>query len=529
MVRTSSVFCRFLICAASITAAFGQGSGNTLNRPVRNLDLLAGQGTVLDFDADVTRVYSSNTDIADPAVFTAREVVLNAKAPGIATVVIWLQSGVRETFAARVSFDLGSARALLRETFPGEDVNLYGSKDGLSLVGRASSQEISDRAVALLKPLAQSVVSNLQIAPARVLKQIGLKVIFAEVNRKVSQEFGVNFLSTGGKMFGAISTGQFPGLSPEPSGTGLNLSDALNIFAFRPDLNLAVTIKDLEQRGLLEILAEPNLVTSNGKEARFMVGGEFPVPVPQAGSVSGAITIQFREFGIRLAFLPTITANGTIRLHVLPEVSTIDLVNGVILNGFSIPALSTRRVETDIELSEGQSFAIAGLMDDRVTENLARVPGLADIPFFGALFRSRQRTKSKTELVVLITPTTRQPLPDGKDLPIPAMPAPFLPPLPNPSQSKGGSGTQGGEANVESEAQSTRREEMQRDLIRSLMGMFEGGQTKPSDVLIRQVQELSARYGSEHPKVIQAADAAALALEMEEESEKGKDRKEKSQ
>ena len=182
------------------------------------------------------------------------------------------------------------------------------------------------------------------------------------------------------------------------------VSDILNIFALRPDLKLGMVIRDLQARGLLQILAEPNLVASNGKEASFLAGGEFPVPIVQSGASAGAVTVQFREFGIRLSFLPRLTANRTIKLHVKPEVSTIDSANGVTVSGFRIPALSTRRIETDIELAEGQSFVIAGLMDDRVIENLSHLPGLSRIPVLGVLFRSRSQTKAKTELVVVVTP-----------------------------------------------------------------------------------------------------------------------------
>jgi pilus assembly protein CpaC len=203
----------------------------------------------------------------------------------------------------------------------------------------------------------------------------------------------------------------------------------LNIFAFRPDLNLGVLIKDLQAQGVLQILAEPNLVTTNGKEASFLVGGEFPVPVVQGGQNAGAISIVFREFGIRLTFLPQVTAHNTIKMHVKPEVSTIDLSNGVVFSGFTIPALATRRIETDIELGEGQSFVIAGLMDDRVTENLSQVPGLSHIPILGALFKSRSETKSKTELVVMVTPESVYPLLPTEPKPLPVMLKEFLPSL----------------------------------------------------------------------------------------------------
>jgi len=186
--------------------------------------------------------------------------------------------------------------------------------------------------------------------------------------------------------------------------TSISLADALNIFAFRPDLNLAVVIKALESKNVLQILAEPNLMTTNGKEASFLAGGEFPVPVLQGGGAAAAVTVQFREFGIRLKFLPIITSNGTIKMHIQQELSTIDLNNAVVFSGFTIPALATRRTETDVELGAGQSFAIAGLIDDRVTDILNKIPGLANIPILGNLFKTRSRTKNKSELVVLVTP-----------------------------------------------------------------------------------------------------------------------------
>lgn len=293
--------------------------------------------------------------------------------------------------------------------------------------------------MALVAPLVKTVVNNLQVVPPGADKQIILRVKFAEINRNVAKSFGINLLSTGaGNTPGRITTGQFPSGTPSVlkgqipgrltgSATDFSLSDVLNIFAFRPDLNLGVLIRDLQSQGVLQILAEPNLVTTNGKEASFLVGGEFPVPVVQGGQNAGAITIVFREFGIRLTFLPQVTANNTIKMHVKPEVSTIDLANGVVFSGFTIPALATRRIETDIELGEGQSFVIAGLLDDRVTENLSQVPGLSHLPILGALFKSRSESKSKTELLVMVTPESIYPLLPTDPKPLPPMPMEFLP------------------------------------------------------------------------------------------------------
>jgi pilus assembly protein CpaC len=277
------------------------------------------------------------------------------------------------------------------------------------------------------------VITNADVAPPRGVRQIALQIVFAELDRTRADSFGVNLLSTGaGNTPGRITTGQAGSANPtqlQGTSSSFNLTDALNIFAFRPDLNLGATIKDLENQGVLQILARPNLVASDGKEAKFVVGGEFPVPVIQAGATPGAITVQYREFGIRLTFLPKITPTGTVAMHLAPEVSTLDQANGVVISGFSIPALSTRRVETDIEIRPGQSFVIAGLLDDRVTENLSRLPGLANIPLFGELFRSRDRNKTRTELVVVVTPELRYPLPDNTAPPLPEMPEKFLPPL----------------------------------------------------------------------------------------------------
>jgi pilus assembly protein CpaC len=320
---------------------------------------------------------------------------------------------------------------LLKESFPDEAIDVRADREALALIGHASSQAVADRATALLAPMAKTVVNNLQVVPPGADRQIILRVKFAELNRNIENTFGINLLSTGAANTpGRISTGQFSQGTPSQVGgasSSFTLSDALNIFAFRPDLNLGVVIRDLQTRGLLQILAEPNLVTTNGKEASFLVGGEFPIPVLQPGS-SGSVTIQFREYGIRLTFLPQVTAHKTIKMHVKPEVSTIDVANGVVFNGFTIPAIATRRIETDVELGEGQSFVIAGLLDDRVTESLSSVPGLSHIPILGALFKSRDITRAKTELLVMVTPETAYPLLATDPKPMPHMPKEFLPP-----------------------------------------------------------------------------------------------------
>jgi len=410
------------------------------------MTLNIGRSVVLDRSADVTRISISNPDVVDAVAVTTREILVNAKAVGLSSLVIWSKNGERTMYAVTVDRDLEPIRRLLKETFPDEAIDVRADRDSLALVGHASNPAIAERAMALIAPQVKAVVNNLQIVPAHPEKQILLRVKFAEVDRTAANSFGINLLSTGAfNTPGSIGTNQFAGGTPSAvngtignhltgSSTSFSLADALNIFAFRPDLNLGAVIQDLESKGVLQILAEPNLVATNGKEASFLVGGEFPVPVPQAGAASGAITIQFREFGIRLTFTPQITNNKTIKLHVKPEVSSIDMANAVVFNGFTVPALSTRRMETDIELGEGQSFVIAGLLDDRVTENLSQIPGLSHLPILGAMFKSHSVSRAKTELVVIVTPESANPLSPGDPKPLPHMPREFLPGEPAASQ-----------------------------------------------------------------------------------------------
>jgi pilus assembly protein CpaC len=420
------------------------------NRPVSfapvPMTLSIGRSVVLDRSADVTRISISNPDVVDAVAVTTHEILINAKAQGLSSLVIWSKNGERTVYAVTVDRDLEPIRRLLKETFADESIDVRADRDSVALIGHVSSPAIAERAMALIAPQGKAVVNNLQVVPLHAEKQILLRVKFAEVDRTAANSFGINILSTGAlNTAGSIGTQQFPGGTPSAvngtignhltgSSTSFSLSDALNIFAFRPDLNLGAVIQDLESKGVLQILAEPNLVATSGKEASFLVGGEFPVPVPQAGAASGAITIQFREFGIRLTFTPQITNNKTIKLHVKPEVSSIDMSNAVVFNGFTIPALSTRRMETDIELGEGQSFVIAGLLDDRVTENLSQIPGLARLPILGAIFKSRSLSRSKTELVVVVTPESTNPLAPSDPKPMPRMPREFLPDEPPSSQ-----------------------------------------------------------------------------------------------
>lgn len=419
-----------LVCLAPLSGATS----------VEELKVTLGKSIVIDYPTNVARISTSNPDVVDAVAVSTREILLHAKDHGVATVVVWAKNGERNFYNISVEHNVKPIRQIIEVTFPNEAIEVQSAEDSVTLTGRVSSQEVSDRAAAVAASLATTVVNNLELIDT-VEKQILLRVKFAEMDRQVGTRFAVNLVSTGfANTPGLISTGQFgsaratelsggiPG-GNEGTTSEFTITDALQVFAFRPDLNLASFVAALKTQGMLQILAEPNLVTSAGKEASFLVGGEFPVPILQGGSNAGAVTIQFREFGIRLTFLPELTENGTIRMYVKPEVSTIDVANSVQFSGFTIPALATRRMETNIELREGQSFIIGGLLDDRAQATFNRIPGLSNIPILGELFKSRAKSTSKNELIVMVTPEMVSPLEADDPRPSPVMPIDFLEPL----------------------------------------------------------------------------------------------------
>jgi pilus assembly protein CpaC len=416
-----------VLLAVMTSFVFAQGGPEEIR-------LTIGKSIVIDYPADIARISTSNADIVDASPVTGREVLVHGKAFGTVTLVVWSKAGQRNFYNITVEQNLEPLRKLLKDTFPNEDIHVQSSRDSLSLTGRVSSKAVSDQATALAAPFGKTVVNYLQTAEGPAEKQILLRIKFAELDRSAANSFAVNLVSTGAtNTIGSTSTGQFGSTTPASIGGGapttFSISNALNIFAFRPDLNLGAFIEALEQHNLLQTLDEPTLMTSDGKEASFLVGGEFPIPVLQGGANSGAVTIQFREFGVRLTFTPNITGHNNIRLHVKPEVSALDYSNALSFNGFTIPALSSRKMETNVELGEGQSFVIAGLIDNQITETLSRIPGLSSLPILGNLFKSKSISKSDTELVVLVTPEITLPLQPGDVKPSVPMPHPFLVPV----------------------------------------------------------------------------------------------------
>jgi len=395
---------------------------------------------VLDIPDEIQRVAITNDEVADAIAISTREVLINAIGEGVTTLVLWSRAGDRTFFTITVGPNIRQLQDHIRAAFPGEEVQIFSNDGVYTINGKASGPAVAERIVEMVSGVGgSSVVNNLELPIPPAERQIVLRVKFLELQRNAIKEFGVNLLSTGAlNTPGIVSTQQFGNVSPPTlqgtipaqlsgSSTNLNISDALNVFAFRPDLNIGAAIRALETRGLSELLAEPNVVTTSGKQADLLVGGEFPVPIIQGGATAAAVTVQFREFGIRIAFLPQFTGRGSIQMHVRPEVSTLDFANAVRLSGFLIPALSTRRVETDVELMPGQSFVIGGLLDNRTVENLNKVPGLSAIPLLGELFKSRSLSKNNTELLVVVTPEFPDVIEAGEPMPEIPYPLPFLP------------------------------------------------------------------------------------------------------
>ncbi len=389
------------------------------------LVLSVGRSTVLRTAQRLRRVYVSNPAVIDSITASPHELILTAKAGGSSSVAVWTEDGTTSLYNVVADLDLSEPSKALRLAFPGEHIEVESQGGRLLLTGVASCPGVIDAALKLLASYSKDVVSSAQILLPHT-PQVQLRVRIAEVDRSKLTQFGINILS-GGPTTAVTQTQQFGGIQMKDDG-GLGLSDLLNIFIYNKNIDLGAILKDLQQNQVLQVLAEPNITALSGQTAHFLSGGEFPFPVIQ-GSSGGltSITIQFRPFGVRLDFTPIVNPDRTIRLKVAPEVSALDYTNAVMISGYTIPAISTRRAETEVELQDGQSFAISGLLDRRTTEKLGKMPGIGDIPILGELFKSRDITKSLTELVVIITPVLVDPL--LSPVPVPPLPKEAVPNL----------------------------------------------------------------------------------------------------
>jgi len=427
-----------------------------LNEAMPRVLLMAGRSTVLTTDFDITRVAINNPAVADATVVEAREILLDGKAPGTVSLIVW-GPNTRAQWDVVVDQGVSNLQRQLQTMFPGEAIQANETPDLVILTGHASSNTVMLRAGELAEAMApKSRIMNMLIVPGgTVSQQVELQVRVAEVNRSALSSLGASLFTspTGYKNF--ISRATTPG-APAPQFDGLtqnydldgNLTAASgnltfgdfgNLFVFNTKYGLGTVISALETRGDLQSLAEPNLIAYNGQEASFLAGGQLPVPVVQGNT--GSVSILWKEFGVRLTFKPII-AGDVIRLKVAPEVSSLDFGNGVTLGGFRIPAITTRRAETEVELQDGQSFAIAGLMNNTSSVSRQAIPLLSQLPIVGNLFKSRNNNKNRTELLVLVTPHLVRPLNPDEVPPLPTTPENFLRPCDNRPCDESGTGAQ---------------------------------------------------------------------------------------
>ena len=407
------------------------------------LRVMVGKSLLINTTERLKRVSVTDPSVADALVVTPTQVLVNGLSPGEVSLLIWDELERSRSFDLRVDVDITAATEEMHRLFPDEQINVTLSRSAIVLSGHVTTEDVSKHAGALAAAYSENVVNVLSFGPVGA-EEFLLEVKFAEVDRTALHQMGFNLFMPGlGNTVALSQTGQFGSLSVStaaPTTTTQNgvttttttataptttISNFLNLFVARTDINLGAVIEALRQKNLLEILAEPNLIAVNGKEASFLAGGEFPFPVAQQNASGIAtVTVQFREFGVHLKFTPDIQPNGSIHLDVAPEVSTLDFANAVTVAGTTIPAISTRKAETEFELQDGQSFVIAGLIDNRVTDIANKIPGLGDIPILGNFFKSRSTQKSNSELMVLctvhrISSTTQTPK-------LPETPQPYL-------------------------------------------------------------------------------------------------------
>jgi pilus assembly protein CpaC len=390
----------------------------------------AGKSHLIDTEVNIERVSIAAPETAEAVPVSARTLMINGKSPGDTTLILWLNDGTRQEYDVTVrlaSSRIDGANIQMEQEFEGR-AHMSVENASVYLTGTVRSLYESQRAVSIAETLGK-VVNLLKVEVPKQEPQILLKVRFANVDRTKSKDLGISFVGAPMGFPFSVKTGAQPsgGVSAGSGSPSVTLSDALNLLFFDPQINVGATLKDLESRAVLQILAEPNLLAMNGHEASFVAGGEFPYPTLQGGgSGLGQVTVQFRPFGVQIRFLPTITPRGTIRLHLAPEVSSLDYSNALTVQGSTVPAFNTRKVDTEIELESGQSFAIAGLLDQRTTESLSRIPGLADIPILGKLFTSKTITANNSELLVIVTPEFVAPISDPKNVPDLERPLKFL-------------------------------------------------------------------------------------------------------
>jgi len=379
------------------------------NKEAIPVNVLVGQSRVINFDRPVGRFSVSNPEIAEAVLVTPDQVLVNGKGFGQVNFIAWEQTGGEYlVFDVYVRANLSLIDSQMRALFPKDDIRLSQANGSVVMSGSVSDPKIAAQAQSVVEAAGFKSV-NMLASPVKSMTQVQLQVRVAEVARNRASDLGLSYSYQGSSSGAYANSGQGPSSLGSVTNGVLNgsLSSALNLFVMAG--NTMSMIRALQTQGALRELAEPNLIAMDGSQASFLAGGEFPVPIVQGGS-NNSVSVQFKEYGVRLTFKPTIVDEDHIRLDLEPEVSTIDFSNGVKFDGFLIPALRTRRAKTSVELRDGQSFALAGLLDNSETKTLSKVPVLGDIPVLGSLFRSKSFQKNESELMFIVTAQVVKPV-----------------------------------------------------------------------------------------------------------------------
>jgi pilus assembly protein CpaC len=376
------------------------------------------QGVLVDFSVPVREVRVANPSIADVTATSPRQILVDGKSYGTTQLVVLVDGGVQRMFTVAVDLDLARLQAAVERAVPRARVKASGMLDTVVLTGTVPDVESAEHIMQIAGIYSKDVVNHMRVAGVH---QVLLRCTVAEVNRSATRRLGFNGWLAGSGVPDMFTVSQIAGINPvdisavsgasvqsqipfQTNEMGLSQAPTLS-FGF-PRVEMQIFIQALRENGHLQVLAEPNLVTISGESASFLAGGEFPIPVAQRDSV----TVEFREFGVRLSFTPTVLSQDVIRLRVAPEVSEPDYTNAVTISGFVVPGLTSRKVETVVELGEGQTFAIGGLLSERTRAVVSKVPALGDLPVLGALFSSTEYQSNESELVVLVTPELVAPL-----------------------------------------------------------------------------------------------------------------------
>jgi pilus assembly protein CpaC len=396
---------------------------------VGELTVTVGKSLAIDSPLAIKRLSYANGTLVEAQAISPKEVLINGKAPGETSLIIWQEDGTRLIYdlTVRVSPQrLNAVRQQIARDYPDADINVTFDNDTAFVRGTVKNTTDADRIMAIVSTMAKAV-NLLRVEVPAVEPQVLLRVRFAEVDRSAETQLGINFAqgNAGSNTIGAIGT------SGIISGTGISGiaaagSSIFNIFALNNSINLAAQITALQSKNLLEMLAEPNLLTYSGTRATFTAGGQFPYLTPQPSATGVTFTVTFKDYGILLSFLPRVTPQGTIHLQVSPEVSALDYTNTVTIEGNAVPGLTVKRVTTEVDLESGQSFVIAGMLDKQITEAFSKIPGLGDIPILGKLFQSKTVTKNNSELIIIITPEIVRPLPAQQMVPDLKWTVPFM-------------------------------------------------------------------------------------------------------